>query len=71
MKFCKDCANYSPMKYSSDDGICSAPEHGINLVIGEPNTKTCSSQRSTVERLAGYCGVEGLFFKPALKTEQT
>jgi len=64
MKFCKDCANYSPMKYTDKDGICSAPEHGINLVTGQPNTRTCEAQRTPSEALAGYCGQQAIFFKP-------
>lgn len=62
MKFCKDCANFSPMKYTDHDGICSAPEHGINLVTGEPNTRTCEAQRSdTYSPL--YCGLQAVFFR--------
>ena len=66
MKYCKDCANFSKMKYSDVDGICSAPEHGINLVTGEPNTRTCGDQRS-VSSTPLYCGLQATFFK--LKVE--
>ena len=68
MKFCKDCANYAPMKYSENDGICSAPEHGINLVTGEPNTRTCEVQRS-VSSSPLYCGLQAIFFKPKFNGE--
>jgi len=49
------------MKYSKDDGICSAPQHGINLVSGEMNTRTCGDQRS-VNSSPLYCGLQAMFF---------
>lgn len=59
MKFCKDCANFSPMKYTDSDGICSAPEYGVNLVTGKPNTRTCEAQRTSFNP----CGTEAVFFR--------
>lgn len=68
MKFCVDCANYSPMKYSENDGICSAAEHGINLVTGVPNTRTCEAQRSYTGSPL-HCGFQAVFFKPKFTGE--
>lgn len=50
------------MKYTDKDGICSAPQFGINLVFGEPNTRTCESQRTPTAPWEGYCGAQALFF---------
>ena len=64
VKFCKDCAHFSPMKYTSSDGNCSAPEHGINLITGERNVKVCSAQRIPDSYYKGYCGQQAIYFKP-------
>ena len=64
MKFCKDCKHYSPMKFKADDGDCSAPQHGINLVTGVQNIKVCSYERSyDATKYKDHCGKQAIFFE--------
>lgn len=61
MKFCINCQHFTPFKNANDDGYCSRPQLGINLVNGEPNTKVCSVQRMT--NGDNSCGSVGFFFE--------
>jgi hypothetical protein len=61
MKFCINCQHFTPFKNANDDGYCSRPQLGINLVNGEQNTKVCSVQRMT--NGDNSCGRVGFFFE--------
>jgi hypothetical protein len=60
MKFCINCQHFIPFRNSKDDGYCSRPQLGINLVTGEQNTKICSVQRMDVDQ--NYCGTAAQYF---------
>lgn len=60
MKYCINCEHYTPFKYSTDDGYCSRPQLGINLVNGEKNTKVCSAQRMDMYH---HCGPSAQYFE--------
>ena len=61
MKFCINCQHFTSFKNTTDDGYCSRPQLGTNLVNGEPNTKVCSVQRMT--NSDNSCGSVGVFFE--------
>jgi hypothetical protein len=61
MKFCINCQHYTSFKNANDDGYCSRPQLGINLVNGEQNTKVCSVQRTSNGSTS--CGSVGFFFE--------
>ena len=61
MKFCINCQHFTPFKNANDDGYCSRPQLGINLVNGEPNTKVCSGQRTN--NSSSSCGSVGYYFE--------
>jgi hypothetical protein len=56
-KFCINCEHYR------SNGDCRAPEHGVDLVTGQPQVRRCAVQRSPGV-VKGYCGEQALFFQP-------
>jgi hypothetical protein len=60
MKFCINCQHFTPFKNANDDGYCSRPQLGINLVNGEKNTKVCSGQRRD---MYDSCGTAAAYFE--------
>ena len=60
MKFCINCQHFTPFKNANDDGYCSRPQLGINLVNGENITKICSSQRMNTYN---GCGADPQYFE--------
>lgn len=59
MKFCINCQHYTSFKNTTDDGYCSRPQLGINLVNGERITKICSVQRMDIDT---GCGTDAQYF---------
>jgi hypothetical protein len=62
MKFCINCQYYTSFKNTTDDGYCSRPQLGINLVNGEKNTKVCSGQRQDTDAYS-ICGKNAQYFE--------
>jgi hypothetical protein len=60
MKFCINCQHFTSFKNTTDDGYCSRPQLGINLVNGEKNTKVCSAQRMDMYE---NCGINAFYFE--------
>ena len=60
MKFCINCQHYTSFRNAKDDGYCSRPQLGINLVNGERITKVCSAQRLDFYEA---CGIEAKYFE--------
>ena len=61
MKFCINCQYHTSFKNTTDDGYCSRPQLGINLVNGMPNTKVCSVQRQDTD-FDSICGKNAQYF---------
>ncbi|MBP6651007.1 MAG: hypothetical protein KA181_01065 [Xylophilus sp.] len=58
---CKDCAHFVCLsKTESRFARCAAPQHGVDLVFGQPVMPACEHQRDSDGK--GRCGQSGVFF---------
>lgn len=58
---CKECAHFVCLsKTESRFARCAAPQHGVDLVFGQPVMPACEHQRDSDGK--GRCGQSGVFF---------
>ena len=57
---CKDCAHFMGLAQDQRFSYCAAPQHGVDLVYGEPVMPACEHQRDSDG--IGRCGQSGVFF---------
>lgn len=60
LPLCKDCAHFMGLSQNQRFYYCAAPQHGVDLVYGEPVMTACEHQRKSDG--IGRCGQSGVFF---------
>ena len=59
---CKDCAHFVGQSQKNQRfARCAAPQHGVDLVYGNPVMPACEHQRECPDG-KGRCGQSGAFF---------